>query len=212
VPSAQERSHEFQEILFHELHHRFYNSLQLLSATLGILAREHRHPEEVRRVQERIAMLGGLHRTLSQPLADTSRLSDTLRDLCTGLADGFGRGEVILDVEGPAFLDDLMTIRGLTLILVELVTNALKHGDCDTGQIRVRVSGSRDFCRLTVLNPSGRRSEDGAGTPYVATRFAAAMGGTLIVTTGAEHGVLVTVPRNDTKLTPEGDDHERAFQ
>jgi two-component sensor histidine kinase len=208
VLTAHDDGRGFQEILFTELHHRFYNSLQLLSATLGMLAAEHRRPEEVRRVQDRIAMLGDLHRTLSRPLANRSELHATLVDVCMNLASGFGRGSVTLDIDRSAFPDDPMAIRGLTLILVELVTNALKHGDCENGMIRVLVSGTKDCCRLSVTNSSGSRTAPETRSPHVAARFAEAMGGTLTVTVGAEHEVFVTVPHAVRGSRNAGESHD----
>lgn len=196
-----------QEILFHELHHRFYNSLQLLSANLGQLARDHPRPDDVRRLRDRIGVLGGLHRTLAEPLVQATDLKSTLQALCASVADGFDCGSVVLEVEGACLPRDPMLVRGLTLILVELVTNALKHGALDASQIHVRMSGTPDCCRLMVANPIRPSQAEAIRAPYVATRFAEAMGGTLTVASGLEHQVHVVVPTGAWPLHS-GDHHD----
>jgi len=190
-----------QEILFHELHHRFYNSLQLLSANLGQLARDHPRPDEVRRLRDRIGVLGGLHRTLAEPLAQATDLQSTLQALCASVADGFDCGSVVLEVEGDCLPRDPMLVRGLTLILVELVSNALKHGALDASQIRVGINGTPDCCRLIVTNPIRASQSEPIRDPYVATRFAEAMGGALTVASGLEHQVHVVIPTGATPPT-----------
>lgn len=194
MTSVADNSAQFQEVLFYELHHRFYNSLQLISTALGYLAVGHRRPDEVIQLQDRIGLLGGLHRTLSKPLAHLDDMQATLGHLCRSLVEGYGRGAVTLEISGANLPHDPMLARGLTLILVELVTNALKHGGSDTNLIRVILKSSAQDCRLTVTNPITQSTPVIAVAPYVATRFAEAMGGTLTVVSGREHEVCVTVP------------------
>ncbi len=97
-----------QDILFHELHHRFYNSLQLVSSAVGILASNH-GPDEVRVLRDRIATLGGLHRTLAKPLADLDEMRDGFQGLCNSLTEGFAQGTVSLNLEAMTFPDDPMS-------------------------------------------------------------------------------------------------------
>jgi two-component sensor histidine kinase len=194
-----------QEVLFHELHHRFYNSLQLVSSMLGTLASDHKQPEEIRLLQDRIGMLGGLHRTLSKPLVDVPDMQAAFTTLCASLTHGFARDDVTLNVEAAVLPNDPLIVRGLTLILVELVTNALKHGGSQKARIGVVISATSGGCRLTVSSEADFRSNFADATPRVATRFAQAMGGTLTVASGREHVVCVTVPTREPFIITAGE-------
>lgn len=183
----------FQEILFHELHHRFYNSLQLVSAAVGSLTADEHRLHDVTVLRDRIATLGSLHRALARPLADLADMRLVFEEVCDSLTCGFDHGQVLLCLDTMTFPQDPMIVRGLTLILAELVTNALKHGGGD-GQIRVRVDTLPNCHRLTVANAAGPKDAANGRVPYVATRFAEAMGGTLSMILAPEHTVCVTVP------------------
>lgn len=193
MPNIPDSDSRLQDILFHELHHRFYNSLQVVSAAVGLLA-DHRHPEEIALLRDRIGTLGALHRTLARPLVDLADMRAAFEELCTSLTRGFARGKVTLRLERMTFPRDPMIVRGLTLMLVELVTNALKHGNSGKLNIRVIVSGFACGFRLTVANTAVPGGSGAGSPPYVATRFAEAMGGTLSVVLAPEHIVCVTVP------------------
>jgi two-component sensor histidine kinase len=194
MPSTLHPGTALQDILFHELHHRFYNSLQLVSAEVGILASAQRRPDEIRALRDRIALLGGLHRTLARPLADLAEMRNAFAGLCTTLTRGFARGTVTLSVDAMIFPEDPMVVRGLTLILVELVTNALKHGASNDAPVRVVIDSDLGCFRLSVANDTGSTGGAERSAPYVASRFAEALGGTLTVAQAPEHFVRVTVP------------------
>ena len=194
MPSIPQPAFALQDILFHEMHHRFYNSLQLVSCAVGILAADHGRPDEIRVLRDRIATLGGLHRTLAKPLADLDEMRVAFEDLCTSLTLGFARGTVTLSVDVAIFPQDPLIVRGLTLILVELVTNALKHGAVGDAVIRVVIEGDRHDLRLSVVNKTVSFDQSGQSPPYLAKRFAEALGGTLTVVSNTEHFVGVVVP------------------
>ncbi len=191
IPNCDSR---LQEVMFHELHHRFYNSLQIVSAAVGSLASDRRGPHDLAQLSDRIATLGELHRTLARPLADLADMLAAFSEVCSSLIRGFARGQVTLCLKTMTFPSDPMIVRGLTLILAELVTNALKHDGGSEAPIRVKAVRLPQCYRLTVANGATRHEHDVAPTPYVATRFAEAMGGSLSMVFAPEHIVCVTVP------------------
>lgn len=193
MPSIPHPVTALQDLMFHELHHRFYNSLQLVSSAVGILASDVCGPNDIRLLRDRIATLGGIHRTLARPLADLGQMRDSFEGLCVSLTEGFAHGTVTLSLDVMVFPQDPMVVRGLTLILVELVTNALKHGAGNDAPIRVVLGGDVHSLRLSVANAVAS-AEHHRCLPHVATRFAEALGGTLTVASTPEHIVRVIVP------------------
>jgi len=195
VPSMPDPGSRLQEILFHELHHRFYNSLQLLSSMTGRLGRGQHGAADIFLLQDRISLLGALHRSLSQPFTSDTDMPALLHDLCTGLIKGFGRADVELRIERAMLPSDPIVARGLTLIVVELVTNALKHARVP-GSPWISVAVERDATgyRMIVANSAVTRNVQDFCRPRIAARITEALGGTLRVTSLNGYEVAVTVP------------------
>jgi two-component system, sensor histidine kinase PdtaS len=132
------------EQLLQELHHRVGNNLQMASAFARLQAREIASDEGRAALQataRRLSTMGSLHRRLHLHSNESLRAVDHLRALCGEMAETSGNVEVVwqTDTASDAILssDRLLT---LSLIINEVVTNALKYAFPSGGKGTVRVS------------------------------------------------------------------------
>lgn len=150
-----------------EAYHRISNHLQLLASAIGLLARENTEPgvrEALLQVQSRVFAVARLHAELQRPQGDEtveiSRFLNQVHDdlLSTQLAHRQHDVQLVFDIEPVGLPAE--TAVSLAVIVVELVTNAMKYGIPDSGgEIRVRLEPLADReWRLSV-------SDDGPGMP-----------------------------------------------
>lgn len=143
-----------ETMLLVEFNHRMFNTLQIIGAMVARCRRDtdgRTTPELLGELEERLRALGALHRLL----ATTPRpeaFEDHCRNLCILLVRAFGRE----DVTPWVVMEDLdlspeQTFR-LPLLVVELVTNVLKHSlaDQNGGVVWVDMRRRRDEIELTV--------------------------------------------------------------
>jgi two-component sensor histidine kinase len=186
----------FQDVLLLELHHRFYNSLQILSAMTRGLVRSQVDSAplhaDAQRIQDRIAMLADLHRLLADPLRCSASLPAVCRDICERLQATFDRPDMRVTLSIARIEPATAPARGLILLLVELLTNAFKHGAKD-GALAVRLVAAKRGYRLVVHNLGPGRTI--ATLPRVATELAHCLGGTLAIDASNGYEVRVILPR-----------------
>lgn len=153
---------ERQRLLMHELNHRVKNSLSIVSSMLSLQAHANGGDENlVRHLQEassRVATVARAHERLYQT-SDIAELDvgAYIKDVCADLPTSEG---TTIAVEAPAAIR-LSTDRAvsLALIVVELVTNAMKYAYQGTGGIVwVALTHRNDILVLTVR-------DEGAGVP-----------------------------------------------
>ena len=150
-----------------EAYHRISNHLQLLASAIGLLARENTEPsvrDALLQVQSRVFAVARLHAELQRPHGDESvdiskflyQVHDDL--ISTQLAERQHEVKLSFDIQ-PADMP-AETAVSLAVIVVELVTNAMKYGiPVGGGEIRVRLEQQTDGeWRLTV-------GDDGPGIP-----------------------------------------------
>lgn len=145
-----------REVLMRELHHRVNNSFQMMISMLALAEREADTPETgifLGKAKQRLMAMSAIQRLLyhsssleSIPArAFISTICDTLRETVANGADLRCRAD-----DAPISNDAAMP---LTVIINELVTNAVKHGltGRSEGKIEVRldVDGTNQYC-LTV--------------------------------------------------------------
>jgi two-component sensor histidine kinase len=151
-----------------EFNHRIFNTFQVIACAIAQSRKALRDRADMTclvDLQERLAALGRMHRLLSEPAPD-GRLEDHCRLLCILLLQAFGRE----DVTPWVVMDDLdlspIQTCGLPLLVVELVTNVLKHSLADQadgvvwvdlhvrgGHIELTVTDNRK-APLPVFGPS----------------------------------------------------------
>lgn len=149
-----------KDLLVREIHHRVTNSLQLVHATLSIQLKTLANEEARAQVAEaasRVLAIAAVHRRLYQ--AGSPDAADA-RTYMRGLLDDMKAllpfaGDRRLGLEIDAFPLSADNLTHLGLIVVELITNALKHG---RGRVEVAVRREEDCLKIVV-------SDEGAGFP-----------------------------------------------
>jgi two-component sensor histidine kinase len=142
-----------KELLVQEAHHRVKNSLQMLQGLLLMQAKASAHPEvaqELRQSAVRINTFGAMHEQLYRVGADvTVDLAVYLGDLVAAqkeaLASTLEGRDIALDaapVRWPA-----SSAPSIGLIVLELITNALKHG---AGTVAVTLGQTGTLLTLRV--------------------------------------------------------------
>ena len=123
---------EPMQLLIAEMNHRWFNGLQLIQASVHLCSLQATSPDALRSslevVSAQIQAMAALHRRLSGLKRVGDGLERHCRALCMDLALAFGRTDVLPNV---AMVDAGLSAgseQRLALIVVELMTNALKHG------------------------------------------------------------------------------------
>ena len=163
----QRRSGPHAEVLLREAYHRISNHLQLLASAIGLLARENTDQsvrEALLQVQSRVFAVARLHAELQRPgggeMVEIAKFLLQVRDdlLSTQLAGREHDVRLVFDIEPCAMPAESAV--SLAVIVVELVTNAIKYGISEAGgEIRVRLE--------EIPNGEWRLSicDDGPGLP-----------------------------------------------
>ena len=151
-----------QEMLTEECHHRLLNNLQMIVALLSLQSRKEANAEAASRLSiaaDRVQAIAGLHHHLHSmdgtPTVDFKPYLDQLcRDHST-MSMSEERPDQVIAVDAIEL--SLPTTIGipLSLIVNELITNAIKHG---RGRITVTLAPSGKRHALSVCN-------DGAALP-----------------------------------------------
>jgi|FEC22Drversion2_1045045.scaffolds.fasta_scaffold02199_2 two-component sensor histidine kinase len=155
-----------KDLLAREIHHRVTNSLQLVHGALTLQLRALRDPRARGPIEDaaaRVLAIAAVHRRLyrggSPVAADASQYLQGLLDDLKLLLPSSGERRLVLETEALTLSADDLTHLGL--IVVELVTNAMKHG---RGNVTVSVVREPTALAIAV-------SDEGAGFP---ARFDAA--------------------------------------
>ena len=189
-------SAELEDILLREMHHRFYNSLQVISSMASRMLRElPLGPIRVgiEDIQDRISILAQLHRLLAEPLVREGGLGLACEELCANLLLAFGRNDARLTFAVDRHPTPPMQARGIMLLVVELVTNALKHGAVDS-DIMVSLERWQQGSLLIVRSETDKAVA--ACRPGIAAKLVESMGGTLSVTADDCFEVRVELPKS----------------
>ena len=205
-----------KEVLLREVHHRVKNNLQLIASILNMQIRQARTPEAktmMKTLQDRVLSLATIHRGLYQTSGLTDVRADELLPDIVRQVLNFGTGPGRRFEVETAF-DDLRLTPDqavpLSLLMTELLTNALKYGGPGAdGHARLELSLRRSggtAALLTVRNtvPFDRSGARGSATEstglgaQLAEAFAQQLGGRLV--TGEEDGTFAATLRFE--LTP----------
>ena len=147
-----------------EIHHRVKNNLQTVAALLRLQARRLDVPEARAALEEsvrRVASIAVVHEVLSQAPDETvpfDGVADSVLAMCAEVAAPESAVRVVR--EGSPGLLPAEVATALSLVLTELVQNAVEHGFPDGRDGAVRVAFTREQGRLDVLV-----TDDGAGLP-----------------------------------------------
>ncbi len=202
--AAQDREMDLLGQALNEIDHRTRNNYQTVVALILLQAQRAENPDVKRALAEaadrvRAVSLASDQLALRSEDLGTIRLGAHLRELCQQIRRGLAGEDVLLDCD---FAD--MTARAdmaihLSIIVNELVTNALKHAfDEKGGQIRVRCAPEGAGLQLEIAdNGSGlkalRGNRSGLGTRLV-ERFVQELGASHEIETsdkGTTHRIRV---------------------
>lgn len=181
---AEQEARQRLEFASHEVQHRMRNSLALIGSFIRLRARGAEHPETKRE----LALISNQLTSLSkiQSLLDVNEepgavdVVVVLEHLCAQIEAT--HGVTLARTLGEHRLMESGKVGRVAIVLNELVTNAIKHGD---GLVRVTVASTADGFEMTVEN-EGRplspgfslAAQTGFGLNAMAT-IAESMGGEL---------------------------------
>ncbi|MFD2236617.1 sensor histidine kinase [Aureimonas populi] len=133
-----------QRVMFQELQHRVANNMQFVSSLLGLQKRRvAADPASAAaafdEARARLDTIGRVHRRLYDPDTVDQPFDGYLQALCEDVLSAAGQGAVTCRVEACGLRFDLRTLTSLSLIVVEGLTNALKHAfpGREGGHIRI---------------------------------------------------------------------------
>ena len=182
--------------LTHDIHHRVKNNLQIVSSLLSLQAGKISDPsalEALSQTRARIGALAQIHRLLYEDSNDSDHgnvnIASLLNALCSQLrALHRGQSNVQLTCDAASQVVPINNAVPLTLLTVEAVTNAYRHGFSSgrSGTIAVHFDVVDDRATLSI-------SDNGEG--YDPSENATSMGGQLMEAFAQQlGGVLEIVP------------------
>lgn len=155
---------ERQRLLLRELNHRVKNSLSIVSSMLSLQAQANADDAnlqlQLRQAANRIGTVARAHERLYKT-ADVEQLDigSYIKDVCADLPAGSGISVVVEAPDGIKLPTDRAI--SLALVIVELVTNAIKYAYGDSaGVVRVRLARQGDVLAVSV-HDEGRGLPDG---------------------------------------------------
>ena len=158
----QEKELVLKKTAIREMHHRVKNSLQTIVSLLNLQTRKSDN-EEVREVltetMNRILSIANTHELLASEISDDVNLREVLENLKNNIFSAFsGSRKIVITVEGDDFKVDSDVATSVSLVVNELVQNAVKYAfpDREEGHIGIHVHYGEFYSELTV-------EDDGVG-------------------------------------------------
>lgn len=197
----QERELLTKDATIREIHHRVKNNLQTVSALLRMQSRR-ASADETRQAldtaQRRVATIALVHDQLSQTINEIVNFDQLFIPVLRMAVDIAAAGALV----ESSFTGSFGEIRAeqaaaLSVVLNEIVSNAVEHGLTDGGH--VSVSAQREGSDLTVIvaddgvgiSPEGPGS--GLGTRIVKTMVSTELHGRIAWARGEAGGTVVTL-------------------
>ena len=159
----RERELVTKDATIREIHHRVKNNLQTVSALLRLQARRIEDPSASAALNEavsRIASIALVHETLSSGSDSSVAFDDVLYRLVTHSLDLSSRmNELVIIRTGFLGSLDPTIATPLSLVVTELIHNALEHG-LESGGTSLEISLERaaDMAHISII-------DDGVGLP-----------------------------------------------
>ena len=189
------------QLALEEMAHRFFNSLQIIDSLLAGTIRDMGNEEAaiwgLHSIRGQVRTIFHFHRHVNLHERFGELLEGRCRSVCIDLVRCFGREDITPWVEMEEVDLEPGREERLLLLVVELMTNALKHSRadgrgivwidlrrCETGQLELRV---RD-------NGAQRSRFDPGTKPRIADALARSLGGDLRVRVDSGFHVQVRFP------------------
>ncbi|MBB1258645.1 histidine kinase N-terminal domain-containing protein [Streptomyces alkaliterrae] len=203
----RERELITKDATIREIHHRVKNNLQTVAALLRLQARRIGSQEGREALEEAVRRVGSIaivHETLSQNLDERVEF-DAIADRVLAMVAEISPGKVVGRRGGRFGILDAEVATPLSMVLTEVLQNALEHGfgpgehgTVEVGAVRGGPPG-RDRLLVTILDdgkglPSGFDARTGGnlGLQIVRTLVEGELGGTFGMEPGEERGTRVT--------------------
>jgi two-component sensor histidine kinase len=159
------------DVLFRELQHRVTNNMSFIASLLRLQRKQvQARPDTALAVfdqaQARLETMARIHRRLYDPQSADLPLSAYLEGLVKDILEAAGAKNIACTVEAAPVKFDLARLVTLSLLINELVTNAVKHGLAgrDSGTISVRLQHEADSYVLTVADNGKGMAQEPAGS------------------------------------------------
>jgi two-component sensor histidine kinase len=198
-----------QRTMFQELQHRVANNMTFVAAILHLERRRAAGPEAAAALDSavsRVETMSRMHRRLYDPETAQGPIDAYLRDLAQDLVAVSGLDHVQIEVEADPVVLDISHLMTLSLLVTELVMNALKHAfpGRTAGRILIRlVRLDEDRLELEVRDDGcgfdTARETAGLGS-RIARNLASQLGGGLDVR--CEGGTIARVAFHDPGRNP----------
>jgi two-component sensor histidine kinase len=196
---------EAKTALTHDIHHRVKNNLQIVSSLLNLQAGKISDPaarEALGQTRARIGALAQIHRLLYEESHDSDHgnvnIASLLNALCIQLrALHRGQSDIHLSCDAASQTVPINNAVPLTLLAVEAVTNAFRHGfpSGQSGTIVLHFDVTADQATLSVCD-DGVGFDDEQDTTSMGRQlmaaFAQQLGGDLSIRSSPS-GTLVTL-------------------
>lgn len=179
-----------------EMDHRTTNNYQTVLALVHLQAQRSSEPNvktALEQVTDRITAIAKASERMAMRSADLQsvRLDDHLCELCDHIEKGLSRDEIKVACDITPCSAHIERVVSISIIVNELVTNALKHAFDDGSPGRVEVAGhvNGGGFELTVtdngrgMKPSKARRQGGLGTKLIDT---------FVRQLGAQHEVVAS--------------------
>jgi two-component system, sensor histidine kinase PdtaS len=181
----RERELVTKDATIREIHHRVKNNLQTVSALLRLQSRRIEDPAASAALNEavrRIASIALVHETLSSSTEASVAFDDVLDRLVTHALELSPRmGELNISRHGELGSLDPRIATPLSLVVTELIHNALEHGLAESGaNLAIEVSRLEGSAEIIIF-------DDGVGLPEGFTILESANLGLQIVRTLTEN-------------------------
>ncbi|MDF2254578.1 sensor histidine kinase [Streptantibioticus ferralitis] len=203
----RERELMTKDATIREIHHRVKNNLQTVAALLRLQARRMDSDKARGALEEAVRRVGSIaivHETLSQNLDERVQFDD-IADRVMAMVAELSPGRVVASRTGRFGILTAETATPLSMVLTELLQNALEHGFGPGQRGTVEVTAARGPERLLItVEDDGRGLPEGfdpqragnLGLQIVRTLVVGELGGTFDMVPGKEGGtkVLLDIP------------------
>jgi two-component sensor histidine kinase len=202
----RERELVTKDATIREIHHRVKNNLQTVSALLRLQSRRIEDPAASAALNEavrRIASIALVHETLSSSAEASVAFDDVLDRLVAHALDLSPRmGQLQIARRGELGALDPRIATPLSLVVTELIHNALEHGLAESGNhLTITVGRGESGAEITIF-------DDGVGLPKGFSLAASSNLGLQIVRTLTENELRGNI---DLVRTPAGTEARLTF-
>lgn len=149
---AEEKS----RMLNAELAHRMKNAFSMVQAIASQTFKGAGEREDVKAFEQRLLALSGAHDVLVKGVTDTGALRDVIESVAMGLSVADR-----VDARGPSISLGPRAALSVSLLIHELLTNAIKHGALSEDGGRAKVTWSIENSELGQVLRLSWREEDG---------------------------------------------------